>query len=47
MPQPNKSKESRDKYMSRCMSSDEMQKKHPKQSQRYAVCANLWEKGGD
>ena len=37
-------KETHEHYIKKCMSSEEMQMKHPNQKERYAVCENLWKK---
>lgn len=43
MPNPNKG-EPKDKFISRCMGSDKMNKEFPRQDQRAAVCYSYWEK---
>jgi len=34
--------ERKDKFISRCISSDKMEKEYPKQKQRIAVCYSIW-----
>lgn len=41
MPYPTKG-ETKDHYLSRCMSDQEMNDKHPDQAERYAVCNSFW-----
>ncbi|GAG04935.1 unnamed protein product [marine sediment metagenome] len=43
MPDPGKGEE-KDKFISRCMSSDEAQSDFPKQKQRLAFCFSQWRK---
>lgn len=43
MPEPREG-ETQDKFISRCMSSDEMQKDYPEQDRRVAVCFSKWRK---
>lgn len=45
IPKPRKS-ESRDKYISRCMSNNIMEKEFPDNNQRTAVCFSTWRKYG-
>lgn len=42
MPYP-KEGEKKEDYISRCMKSEEMNKKHPEQKERAAVCFSFWE----
>lgn len=41
IPSPSK-KETREKFVARCMSSDVMKKEFPENKQRLAVCFNRW-----
>lgn len=43
LPEP-KENENKDKFISRCMSTDVMKNEFPKNKQRYAVCHKQWEK---
>lgn len=42
MPNPNPNETEGD-YMNRCMSDEEMKRKHPDQDERYAVCQSFWD----
>ena len=46
MPKPNKG-ESKDDFISRCVSDDEMMEKFPEQKQRLAVCYTYFEKANE
>ncbi len=43
MPDSIRKGESKDAYISRCMSSEEMMKEFPRNEQRFAVCLSKWE----
>ncbi|MHA1952504.1 MAG: hypothetical protein ACW96U_00970 [Candidatus Heimdallarchaeaceae archaeon] len=38
--------ESKDEYISRCMSDPKMKTKHPDNDERFAVCNGIWETEG-
>lgn len=43
MPTP-RDNEKQDDFISRCMSDEEMKRKHPEQDERYAVCKSFWDR---
>jgi len=45
MPEPRKG-ETKDKFIKRCMSSEESKRSFPEIDQRFAVCATAWRKSG-
>ena len=42
-PIPNKDTENKKEYLERCMSDDEMIRKHPNEDERFAVCISFWD----